>query len=177
MTISVSTIGDSITANGSAWRARLQQQHPDWVFVGSKFDGTYWHDGVGGDSSQDVLDRLGDVPPCDIALVLIGTNDWHSGIQSTLRTARNNERIAATMAARGTTVYVLKLLRRCDSLDLNVWNKAINSDMDTEVVSGVLLNTWSVLTPDNIQYNTIDCLHPNTSGYNLLGDYVGPLVN
>ncbi len=173
----VCTVGNSITAHGDQLRATMLNYHPSWVYVGSRGVAPYRHDGVAGDSTIDVINRLGQVPYCDFALVLIGTNDFHNGIFNQDTTARNIETIAAALSARGTRVWVLKVLKRWDDLNLNTWNKGINAYIDLRVTSATVLDTWNAL-PTGWELIALmpDGLHPNNAGYDVLAHYIGPRI-
>ncbi|MCX6897163.1 MAG: GDSL-type esterase/lipase family protein [Verrucomicrobia bacterium] len=71
-------IGDSITwaGDGDYWRQYLLEQLPALAFVGTHTAKLgYSHAGEGGNRTQVVLLRLGDLPDCPHYSLLIGTND------------------------------------------------------------------------------------------------------
>ena len=71
-------IGDSITwaQEGDYWRQFLVEQIPTLAFVGTHSAALgYSHAGEGGNSTYQVLGRLGAIPDCPYYHLLIGTND------------------------------------------------------------------------------------------------------
>lgn len=174
----VCTIGDSITAGAQRLRTKLYNVHPNWQYIGNHYDGRWFHDGIAGNSSADVVRRLDNIPPCDIALVLIGTNDFSNGIYSIGTTIANIQNIVDTLSSRGTAVYVETLLPRFDQLELNTWNLAINTRIREEVTGATILNTYRSLAYSNypLVYLLYDGLHPSWLGYDEMAEYINPLI-
>jgi lysophospholipase L1-like esterase len=83
-------IGDSITWawNGDYWRQYLLEQIPTLAFVGTHSAALgYSHAGEGGNTTEQVLRRLDDIPDSPFYHLLIGTNDG-SDADTALRQAK-----------------------------------------------------------------------------------------
>lgn len=174
----VCTVGDSITAAGKRMRTSLKNDyHTDWTYVGDRFDGTWYHDGVAGDTTLNVLQRFDTIPQCDIALVLIGTNDW-TGYLTVDQTLANLQRIVDRFAERGTQVYLMRLLPRFDCSSCNQRNITVNQRMVTEITGATILNTWRAINASQYPLWQLlyDGLHPSSLGYDEIVAYIGPLI-
>lgn len=178
MATTVCSVGDSITYGAKRLRTNLYNAHNDWQYIGNNYDGRWFHDGIPGDSSADVVSRLDNIPPCDIAFVLIGTNDFGSGIYSINETISNIQTIVDTLSGRGTAVYVETLLPRFDFLELNTWNIAINKKITEKITGATILDTYKSLANSNypLVYLLYDGLHPSWLGYDEMAEYINPLI-
>jgi hypothetical protein len=106
----VCMVGDSITRLGQYWRSRMAMTRgADWHYVDNFFDEVYYHDGVGGDKTTDILDRIWTIQGCDIVLLMAGGNDLAQK-RTPGSVVTNLQAIADTFAAQGATVYVQTLL-------------------------------------------------------------------
>jgi lysophospholipase L1-like esterase len=177
MAVTICSGGDSITGAAKRLRTQLYNQVETRQFVGTKYDGRWNHDGVAGDSTADLVARIDTIPPCDIALVLIGTNDWGQGITMD-GTLTRLQRIVNELSSRGTSVYLLKLLPRFDNLGLNDWNAAINDRITNEITGATIINTWAALMQSEYPLTLLlyDGLHPTALGYDELALYIGPRI-
>jgi len=185
----VCMVGDSVVNNGGYWRDYMVQAKPFQYLGNYQDDYTYRHDGVGGDTTQDVLNRIdgyidkdgNPVPPipvCDITILHVGGNDlakfklWPADIAVNVRT------IADKLAARGTTVYIGTILpcNNCGDLRLvaNQYIAATNYHIKN-AVSGVytVLDHWKAITSSGLPASElyIDRYHPSDVGYRVLAEY------
>lgn len=77
--ITVSTIGDSQTwwKKSQNLRRKMDRNFQDLLFVGSNTDiYGYPHEGEGGNTTQNVIERFEYIPEADIYTVLLGANDF-----------------------------------------------------------------------------------------------------
>jgi len=170
-------VGDSITKRGQAWRTYMAELRPEWVYVGSRFDGVYWHDGVGGDTTWDVLARLWEVPTCDVAILDIGGNDIAQNVTGYGQLVRNIEDIAGYLAARGAQVHILNLIP-CDcgpdgNLKIGYANWKIK-----QIAGYPVIDVWNAMVTSGIPKELlyVDSFHPSALGYQIMATHVAPLV-
>jgi len=79
------TIGDSQTWWGDAQNMRryINDSLDDLIFIGSHTDiYGYGHEGEGGNSTNQLLKRMHNLPKVDYYTLLIGTNDWKKNIDT-----------------------------------------------------------------------------------------------
>lgn len=171
----VCTAGDSITANARYLRTLLYNANSDWQYVGNYYDGRWFHDGIPGDTSAGLVSRLDTLPPCDIALVLIGTNDLNY-LLTLDASIRSIQRIVTTLSERGTAVHLMTILPRIDSLEHNLWNTWINGRIKTEITNATIHNTyWAMMNSEtSLIYLLPDRIHPGAAGYEVIFEYINP---
>jgi len=171
----VCMVGDSVIKRGGYWRNHMAQYIP-FQYAGNYADDyTYLHDGVGGDTSKDVLDRIGTIPVCDITILHVGGNDlakrerWPAAIASNVRL------IADKLAERGSVVYVGTILpcNGCGT-DVNLIIVATNELIKT-ALSGIhtVVDHWRAITKSGLPawQLYVDAFHPSNTGYRVLADY------
>ena len=151
----VCMVGDSVVARGGDWRHDTAQQtaagNMPFEYLGNYEDGQgYLHDGVGGHTTQNVLDRIDGyfdsngnyirpIPVCDITILHVGGNDLLKYKLGPKAIANNVRDIANQLAARGSKVYVGtilpfhegpcdQLIGACDTdrVTANLWIAATN---------------------------------------------------
>lgn len=162
------TVGDSITwwYQGRFFRCLMRDKGLDYDFVGSHTDiFGFGHDGEGGNTSKQLLGRINSIPAADAYLLLIGTNDRISPLES----VDNIVEIARELRAKksSTKVYISTLLPRVD--EYNKRNQEINillRDYGFMCDSCVLIDIGEAFYAlPNWQNYLSDGLHPNFEGY------------
>lgn len=166
-------IGDSIT---QGWRTR------DEAVWQANFAGRKALDfGIGGDQTQHVLWRMDNYPigrlHPKVAVVLIGTNNWHNtapeiadGVKAVLTKTQ-------TMFP-GIKIILVSIMPRSKYGELMMATDAIlKTYADEKTV--YYLDLVPVMTPvgDNWKGLGPDHLHPDASGYQLWADAMLPLLN
>jgi len=195
----VCMVGDSVVARGGEWRNVLYQDtkainHITLEFLGNNTDGSgYQHDGVGGDTTEDVWNRIdgyinsdgvkvGPIPVCDITILHVGGNDllqmklWPKDI------AANVLKIANRLTDRGSKVYIGTVLPAHDVKWKLQWNQYI-ALINYHIKEGLkeqancrlnLVDHWSAFTSavnsgTYLEYELYaDAVHPSKTGYIVL---------
>jgi lysophospholipase L1-like esterase len=174
--VSVCMVGDSITARGAAWRERMAQQRADWHYDGSRSDGTYLHDGVGGDTTRDIMNRLDAVPACDVYLLMAGGNDLAQKTAWPERIVENLQYISDTLVARGGVVYLMTMIPCNCGTDGNVKITYTNYLIQNNIRGHAIIDTWSAIMGSSfpVGWLYVDAFHPSWLGYRIMADYVAP---
>jgi lysophospholipase L1-like esterase len=175
---SVCMVGDSITARGMAWRERMAQQRPDWHYDGSHSDGTYLHDGVGGDTTRDIINRLNAVPACDVYLLMAGGNDLAKRSATPGQIAENLQSIADTLSARGGVVFLMTMIPCNCGTEGNIEIAYTNYLIQKNITGHAIIDAWSAFSgsPYPKEWLYVDAFHPSWLGYRVLADFVAPRV-
>jgi len=80
------TIGDSQTwwDKAQCVRRYINESFDELIFIGSNTDVFgYGHEGEGGNSTMQLLERIDKIPKADYYTLLIGTNDWKGDVETT----------------------------------------------------------------------------------------------
>lgn len=179
----VCMVGDSITARGVYWRSYMADTRgAEWSYIGNfTDDGGYRHDGVGGNTSRDVLNRVQTIQGCDIVLLLIGGNDLMSWVPASTIVA-NIQMIADTLSATGATVYIQTVLPaniKKYRVEANLLIANLNSRIKTQIIGYTILDTWSAFTQSGKDPELLfleDGIHLTRIGYSVLANYVRSAV-
>ena len=174
--LKVSTIGDSrfVCCGADVLRKELDSLGT-YNIVGSLTDSQgYEHDAIGGDTTENVLNRLINVPEADVYVIHLGTNDLKSIMNES---KANMVTIIETLLSRGGKVLFAKQVERNDhNLEFPFTNKHYeldsyvidyfnnNPDFDYVDLRLALLNedesfNWSLYA---------DHVHPNEEGAKLM---------
>ncbi|MEK8090946.1 SGNH/GDSL hydrolase family protein, partial [Thermithiobacillus plumbiphilus] len=100
----------------------------DLKFIGSHTDiYGYGHESLRGNTTRDLMNRLGSIVASDNYLLNIGNNDWR--YISEAETVNNIKQITSSLLAKksGATVFVMTLLPRKDSNDAR--NQRVNQQL------------------------------------------------
>ena len=159
---------------GLHWREVMAAQRPDWVFVGTKTDGTYNHEGVGGDKTTDILVRLEDIPPADTYTLLAGSNDiraltWRDVIVKNLQT------IADALAAKGGTVFVCTPPPTALEGDVNIVLNRLRFAIKANIQGHAVIDTHQAFLDSGYALSELfvsDKAHPSSLGYDVLSSKV-----
>ena len=168
----MSTIGDSIIWYGAGghFRGLLDRALPEFIYTGSRTDNHgYGHEGEGGDSTRDVIDRLPYIESADNYFLLIGTNDRFDESE----TINNIVTIVSSLLSRDSdsTVFLSTILPRMRDLDIDLRNIRINQEIrsfvdsygSTRLKLVELENKFRVI--DGWESLLQDGIHPNLDGY------------
>ncbi|WP_160149839.1 SGNH/GDSL hydrolase family protein [Legionella beliardensis] len=176
----IDTIGDSLTwvRNGRFLRCLMRDQGLPYDFKGSHTDTFgFEHDGEGGDTTQDVLKRINQIPITDAYFLLIGTNDRIPPQE----TVNNIIQIAKGLHTknRNAKIYISTLLPRSDDYfernqtvnKLLLQKRPICPKCQVLDVGGAFyaLADWQKLLPDR--------LHPSYEGYVELAKIITKQLN
>ncbi len=174
------TVGDSITwfDDGKYFRCLLRDYGLTYDFKGAHTDPFgFGHDGEGGDTTDLVLQRMTSIAVADGYFLLIGTNDQITPE----KTVANIKLIAALLKNKNanSTVYISTVLPRTD--DLNQRNQKINALLKKQANfcdKCVLVDLGGMFysTPNWPNYFLPGGLHPNYKGYELMANYLTPLL-
>jgi lysophospholipase L1-like esterase len=187
----VCMVGDSVVKRGGHWRHHMAQLAP-FQYLGNYQDDPvktgypYWHDGVGGNTTVDVLNRIevytdqngNQVPPipvCDITILHVGGNDLGKLERRASAIANNVLDIANRLKNRGSFVYVGTILpcNGCDGKDNEaiVWTNFLikRAVKDFHPV----LDHWKAILDSNCRAADLyqDPFHPKDLGYFVLANY------
>lgn len=174
------TIGDSITwwQQGRFLRCLMRDSGLMYDFRGGHYDVFgFGHDGLGGNTSQNVLDRMGDIPVEDAYFLLIGTNDRIDPQD----TVNNIKEIVLKLKTKNpcSKVYFSTLLPRVD--EYNTRNQAVNVLLRALLPicdQCILIDTGNYFYGlTNWQNYLADGLHPTYAGYQKIAAYLAPLIN
>lgn len=177
----LATIGDSIThwEYGRYMRCLARDAGIMYDFKGEFTDVFgFGHEGEGGDTTTDVLNRMSNIVVADTYFVLIGTNDYAT--LTPAQTVANIELIALGLKAKNSCakVYISTLLPRNDTNNSNV--QAINALLMSS--SSFCSNCFIIdvgsqfLSLPNWQSLLMDTIHPNYNGYVALGSILNNLI-
>lgn len=147
-------IGGSDVSRGQAWRSTMQQLRPDFEFVGSRDDGLYQHDGIGGNTSKQMLDRIADVPDCDVATILAGGNDLLQGVPN-WATVNNVQNIVNALNARNITVYVMAIPPVNLGAEANSAILYLNLKLRRGITGAQEINLWEAVTKCGINQDLL----------------------
>lgn len=166
------SIGDSLTWGGSGDKLRclLRDYGMKYDFAGRHFDSFgFRHEGEGGNTTMQVMERIQKIPVADAYFLLIGTND---AVMPAMQTVENIISIAIGLREKNdkSIIYISTLLPRNDQY--NSRNQEVNSilnyfqDTHRWFKNCFILDAgndlfkdpyWMEYFPDNI--------HPNEKGY------------
>lgn len=179
----IAMLGDSITSGGTFWRRRMLALRADLTFVGNFGLDPYKHDGIAGDTTAGGTMRDQNVPECDVAMVLLGTNDGPSGIIYQ-QTWNNWISIVNALSLRATTaVAFCTLLGRTDNPVYNNYNLINNQWARDNLIGQVanpakckIIDTYIALATSGFSADDllVDGLHPSWLGYEVLARYCVP---
>lgn len=181
------TIGDSMTwfNHAQKFRCDLASKLPHYRFVGSNTDSFgFGHDGHGGDTTYEVLRRIGKIPEADVYFLLIGSND---GGMTPKETAANIKKIVSMLMHRGSRsrVYVSTLPVRGDKQAYLVperneaighWYTSCECHASVKIID---LRAAMMNTPDALERYidpAPDLIHPNQAGYDFLSRLIADTV-
>lgn len=167
-------IGDSITwaAYGSKFRYLLRNKGLEFEFVGLNTDTCgYKHEGEGGNTSLDVLNRINKIDNANYYFLLIGAND--SMIQATPAQTVSTIGIICTklLSRQSCKIYISTLLDRTDLSDQQSRTDNINSLLrSTTFYGNCELIDLNLALKKYVNWNDylVDGLHPNSQGYDVI---------
>lgn len=176
----VSTIGDSRFSWSYGDDLRLHMDSlGDFEFIGSKVDSNgYSHDSVGGDNSQDLLDRFHLIPTnADIYVIMFGTNDsWRPSTQIPFVTLKY---VITELLKNGNVLYVEQSPRTDlgDNFCVELDNRIIEefrgvSGFDYVDVRSKFINDGNLNTD-----LLIDHVHPSEEGIRIIAETIANKIN
>jgi len=175
------TIGDSITwaHDGEKLRCMLDEQNIGYDFSGYYLDKYgYRHDGHGGDTTIDVLNRVGTIPKADIYSILLGVND--NRFKSPIKTYVNLMKIASKLYEKNkkAIIYISTLLPI--TKESNKFNDEVNSllrnGLNCQNCKLIDLGYYFESQP-NWEKLLVDGVHPNLDGYKVIVEYLKEYLN
>ncbi len=174
----IDTIGDSLTwlLEGNKLRCLLDEKGIYYDFVGFNLDKYgYRHDGHGGDTSDEVINRMNIIPKSDAYFLLIGVND----ISQTAQYSYDNiNKIAQSLYEKNSLaiIYISTLLPVTKEWPNynnrnNEVNKLLREQLNCINCKLIDLGAYFSSLPD---WNKmmLDGLHPTLQGYNKITDYL-----
>jgi lysophospholipase L1-like esterase len=176
----VCTIGDSQTwlFHGEEYWYYWSQLNPNFKFIGNRTDyHGFGHEGEGGNSSRQVIERMSRFLKADIYVLLIGTNDRKDNL-TIEQTINNIDSITRFLKGKNneSSIYVLTI-PPCTEVDRDHENRQINSllkERYSKPHDDILVVDVEALfrAKQNWTDYFIDGLHPNDAGYRLLVDFL-----
>jgi lysophospholipase L1-like esterase len=176
----VCTIGDSQTwlFYGQFYRSYWSNLNYNLNFVGSRTDSNgFGHEGEGGNSTQQVIDRLHRIPEADLYILLIGTNDRLQDISPT-QSVQNIKHIVNFIKGKHqeSKVNILTILP-CTDTKRDIENTEINigikKALATDTVGVRVLDTESFFRAKQDWPSLFsDGLHLSERGYQLLASFL-----
>lgn len=175
---SMCMIGDSITAwnQGKYFRCQLLNKGLQYDFIGSKRDANgYAHEGIAGNTSLDVYNRISTIPIADSYFLLIGINDMGLGYKS-ITSAITIEFIVKKLLEKNPTaqIYISTILpianiaEQTRVFEINYLLNSYNWKDNVHIIDlGYYM--YNQLNWSNL---FIDGVHPNLNGYNIMTDYL-----
>ncbi len=174
----IDTIGDSLTwqGDGQYLRCLMRDYGLAYDFIGNHSDKfSFLHDGEGGNTTQQVIQRLNSIPVADNYFVLIGINDVLQGVP--LQTTLNNiKKISSALHQKNkfARIYISTLLpiiyhQNLEVQKLNALLLNANTLCDTCEVIDVGGQFYQL---ENWQSYLIEGIHPNLKGYNALAKII-----
>lgn len=179
-TLKVSTIGDSRFSWSYGEDLRLHMSFlGDFEFIGSRVDSNgYSHDSVGGDNSQDLLDRLHLIPTNgDVYVIMFGTNDsWRPSTQIPFVTLKY---VISELLKSGDVLYVEQSPRTDlgDSFCVELDNRIIEEFRGVSGFDYVSVRS-SFVSGDDINTSLlIDHVHPSEEGIITIAEIIANKIN
>lgn len=174
----ISTIGDSITDQGNAFRSHLgellQQSHIPYLFVGTKGQ-RIRHDGYSGALTADINRSVSEwiqISQPNVVLLMIGTNDvWRS--QSIKEAVQNLcEIVEKILAAQeGVFVAVAKILPVKPQEKLaREYNDLIEKEFASFTWAQRKIQIVDMFSGFDIEADLKDGVHPNQRGYEKISE-------
>lgn len=179
-TLKVSTIGDSRFSWSYGDDLRLYMDYlGDFEFIGSKVDSNgYSHDSVGGDNSQDLLDRFHLIPTnANIYVIMFGTNDsWRPSTQIPFVTLKY---VITELLKNGDVLYIEQSPRTDsgDSFCVELDNRIIDefrgvSGFDYVDIRSRFIKDGAIETS-----LLIDHVHPSEEGVKIIAEEIVKKIN
>ncbi len=202
--LKVLSFGDSMTSSGSnanddgsrlADQSLINYHHGYWVAalnVLCKGDYLVRPDqGVGGDTTTQMLARIANVTSsdADLVLMLAGTNDVGGANMPTATSVANIDAIVAAILAAGKKMLIVPVIHRRDNESEHVQRNrkidAINAhyqavaanSYDIDIVPAATEYDRLIVSDDDWEMVSDDKLHPNNYGAMLLGQVVADALD
>lgn len=181
--IKICTIGDSQTwwGNASALRKNMHDLAPEFSFTGSNTDiYNFQHEGEGGNSTQQVINRIEKTPYADYYTLLIGTNDWKKDIEEVTQNIIYIITFLNEKYPSAKVIYVDPLPT------VNSERESFNKNLSKKVQSRIGNKQQVLFCPLGTEmrlnknwekdYLTNDGLHPNTIGVQFMAEKITTFI-
>lgn len=178
----LSTIGDSITwaCFGRYLRCLLRDEGLEYDFVGTHTDTFgFGHEGQGGNTTTQVLNRINAIPYADAYFLLIGTNDWMEKLLP-IKTISNIKEISLKLSNKNSqaTIYISTLLPTKNTYieTIKTINKLLLEEKNICDHCVVLDVGGEFLKTPNWENYLTDARHPTLEGYRILAKIISSLI-
>jgi lysophospholipase L1-like esterase len=178
--LKISTIGDSRFSWSYGDDLRLYMDlEGDFEFVGSRVDSNgYNHDSVGGDNSQDLLDRFHLIPTnADVYVIMFGTNDsWRPSTQIPFVTLKY---VISELLKNGNVLYVEQSPRTDlgDNFCVELDNRVISEFNGVDGFDYVDVRSEFIQQGEVNTNLLMDHVHPNEQGIKVIAKTVANKIN
>ena len=182
--IKICTIGDSQTwwSSASLLRQEIKALDSNYYFSGSNTDiYGYPHEGEGGNSTQDVLQRIDKIPQADFYTLLIGTNDWKKDIS---KAEKNILEITNTILSKYPSSKVIYLTPLpTTNIKRDEFNQKLAKRIENSITKNPKFLKLSIgekmrKNKDGFQsYLSKDGLHPNKKGVEFMAKEIVFFIN
>jgi lysophospholipase L1-like esterase len=182
-------VGDSITANGYSTSGLAGGNAENYktngysvianILSGSRFFVPYHgNQGVGGNLTQDVINRLTPIIALKPAVIvmLIGTNDIGAGLAPTT-IQKNMTKIIAAFKAINATIICLTITQRFTPYAFNGTQEGYRANMNSWIKTNSDLIPVDLENIINSSTLLADGLHPNPQGAYLIGNAIANVLN
>lgn len=178
------TIGDSQTwfSNAQNLRRLINEGNEDLIFIGSNTDiYGYGHEGEGGNTTTQLLDRINNIPLADYYTLLIGTNDFKDDIDLAYLNVLELLNYLTSFNPKAEIFYLTPLPTTNparDDFNRQLFNR-ISSELKKKNNVTVLEVGGEMRKDENWDsvYFTSDGVHPNEAGVQLMAEIISKGIN
>lgn len=179
----LSTVGDSITwqGDGQYLRCLMRDNGLSYEFAGTHTDQFYFqHEGEGGNTTLQVLDRINQIPVADAYFLLIGINDVLQNVPEHVIVSNiitiSNKLYEKNNNAK---IYISTLLPIIYQQNIQVQNvnRLLLSNIKICKSCSIINIGGQFYNLQNWQSYLIEGIHPNIEGYKRLSKFIAIAID